>query len=57
MNTYLDDRLGCPLSLNKSYVNPVATTAEAFDFWHRHPKPNASSAKLAPLRRHGIEFM
>ncbi len=38
MNTQLHCELGCPLSPHKIQINPVVTSAEACDFWHRAPQ-------------------
>jgi len=35
LNTDFNDLLGCPLSLHKLQVNPLAIAAEAVEFWHR----------------------
>ena len=36
LNTDFDDPFGCPFSLDKLYVYPIGTTAEAVDFGHGH---------------------
>jgi len=37
-NTEFHQLTRCPLSLHNTQINPVATPAEAVDFWHDHDK-------------------
>ncbi|GAB7121187.1 hypothetical protein [Natrinema pallidum] len=42
-NTERHQLTRCPLSLHKTQINPVATPAEAVDFWHRAPQNRPAS--------------
>ena len=46
LNTDFNDPFGCAFSLDKLYVYPIGTTAEAVDFRHGHSEIHRPTLNL-----------